>query len=607
MNEILSITILIILAIVTQYLVSWAGSIISSIELEEKMYAVFTFRDDRNLPMSTNILMNICIPNVIMVFIFMVARRWNLDFVEKYLSLYIIAFFAYRCLLICVILRRKELYTWWYELGMMVAGLTLCKILQFYFFTTNDSVFISAPELKEELWIAIFVVILQFIKVIIDKHLIQNRVLTKGQISQYLIYKFRHFYGRFDCLPKITAATREQHIFLYAVMIFEDYNRGPLVRKVESWKARLTKRGTTGIMQMKASEPLSDTESVIRFYNWVGQKVKEEEIIGWEEHIIHNLAWQHNNDDDYAQSVVYIYNVLYDYIDEVPSYREQFHMRETAFSRNNLSDCIISRESESMSKSADTENLEESVWQETAAACVEPEYYEKRKTYISRRVSPESDFNQILSNLDSYTILYLDAGRYNIGNLVLRDLEHIYMYGNGAQIVDNVCDGDMISFQNCHHIVLANMGLWGGVYEGNRGNLLKIENCQEVRLESVNLCSNKDCGILAMDSSFMIRNGKIKNCHYHAVRLERTECEMHHVKVRRNVTFDSVLYGFDSNILARDITVKHNEANSYLLELRDTKFICQDVIFLRNICIEISNVDNISGIEEKQNTFVPAG
>lgn len=52
------------------------------------------------------------------------------------------------------------------------------------------------------------------------------------------------------------------------------------------------------------------------------------------------------------------------------------------------------------------------------------------------------------------------------------------------------------------------------------------------------------------------------------------------------VTFDSVLYGFDSNILARDITVKHNEAN---------------------ICIEISNVDNISGIEEKQNTFVPAG
>ena len=72
-------------------------------------------------------------------------------------------------------------------------------------------------------------------------------------------------------------------------------------------------------------------------------------------------------------------------------------------------------------------------------------------------------------------------------------------------------------------------------------------------MESVNLCSNKDCGILAMDSSFMIRNSKIKNCHYHAVRLERTECEMDHVKVRRNVTFDSVLYGFDSNILARDI------------------------------------------------------
>lgn len=604
MNEILSVTILIILAIVTQYLVSWSGSIISSVELEEKMYAVFTFRDDRNLPMSTNILMNICIPNVIMVFIFMVSRRWNLASMEKYLSLYITAFFAYRCFLICAILRRKELYTWWYELGMMAAGLALCKILQLYFFATKDSIFISASELKEELWIAIFIVLLQFMKMIIDKHLIQNRVLTKGQISQYLIHKFQYFYKRFDCLPEISVATREQHIFLYAVMIFEDYNRGPLVRKVERWKVRLTKRGTTGIMQMKASEPLTDTESVARFYKWVGQKVEEKEI-RWEEQEIRDLAWKHNNDDDYAQSVVYIYNVLYDFIDEFPSYREQFHMRETASLRNSENDCTISREGESRNENADTENMEGSVWQETAAAVIEPEHY--RKNYTSYTVSTESDFNQVLSNLDSYTILYLDAGTYNIGNLVLRDLEHIYLYGNGAQIKNNVCNGDMISFQNCHHIVLDNLGLQGGILEENKGNLLKIENCQEVRLESVNICSNKDCGILAMDSSFMIRNSKIKNCHYYAIRLERTECEMDHVKIRKNIACTGILYGSDSNILARDITVKRNEANSYLLELRDAKFIGYDVIFLRNICIGISNVDNVPGIEEKQNIFVPAG
>lgn len=607
MKETLSISVLIILAIATQYLVSWAGSIISSVELEEKRYAVFTFRDDRNLPMSTNILMNICIPNVIMVFMFMAARRWNLTFVEKHLSLYIISFFVYRGLLICVFLRRKEMYTWWYELGMMAAGLVLCKLLQIYFFTTNDSVFVSVSELKEELWIGIFVVILQFIKLIADKHLIQNRVLTKGQISQYLIRRFRYFYKRFDCLPEISAATREQHIFLYAVMIFEDYNRGPLVRMAERWKARLAKKGTTGIMQMRASEPLSDSESVTRFYNWAGQRVEEDEITEWEDGVIHALAWKHNNDDDYAQSVVYIYHVLHDYIDEVPSYREQFHMRETVPLRNSMSDCIISEDSNSRSESTAAENIEESMWQETAVASIESEYYKKKGSYTVYQATPEQNINEILSSLNSYTILHLDAGIYTMGNLILRDLEYIYLYGNGAQIVNDVCDGDMIRFQNCRHIVLVNLRLRGGVYEGNRGSLLSFENCQEVRLEALNLCSNKDCGILAVDSSLTIRDCKIKGCHYHAVRLEHTECEMDHVRVRRNVTFNSVLYGSDSSILARDIIVKHNEADSYLLELRNTEFLCHDVIFSRNICIGISNRDDLAGMKEKQNTFLPAG
>lgn len=62
---------LIVFAIVSQHIVSWAGSILSSIASEETNYAVFTFSDDRYLPMTTNILMNVCIPNVFMIFIFM--------------------------------------------------------------------------------------------------------------------------------------------------------------------------------------------------------------------------------------------------------------------------------------------------------------------------------------------------------------------------------------------------------------------------------------------------------------------------------------------------------------------------------------------------------
>lgn len=121
MNMSVSIVFLIISAILTQHLVSWAGSILHEVASEETHYAVFTFRDDRNMPMTTNILMNICIPNVLMIFIFMLSRKFYLPYVEEYLLLYVISFFVYRMLLICVILRRKEMYSLLYELAMAFA------------------------------------------------------------------------------------------------------------------------------------------------------------------------------------------------------------------------------------------------------------------------------------------------------------------------------------------------------------------------------------------------------------------------------------------------------------------------------------------------------
>lgn len=330
MNETLSIFILIIIGICTQFLVSWAGSVLHSIGSEETKYAVFTFNDDRYEPMTTNILMNVCIPNVVMIFIFMIARKFDFSYINKNLIISTISFFVWRMIWICLFLRRKEMYNWLYELSMAVAGIGLSYFLTLFFFTTEQTVFISASELREELWFVIIVVLYKFFKMILDKKVTQNDILTKNQMINYIRHKFNVFYNKYGNLLDIDKDNRYVCILLFAVMIFEDYNRGPIIRKLErlALTLHLKNKATIGIMQFPTEKNISDEKSIISFYDWVLLKVDNEKQFHGNDMFINNIVWQYNNDTRYGESVAYIYNRLYEYIDEVPKLRNDFCLRE---------------------------------------------------------------------------------------------------------------------------------------------------------------------------------------------------------------------------------------------------------------------------------------
>lgn len=331
MNAVISIFALIVIGIITQFVVSWAGSVLHSIGTEETKYAVFTFRNDQHNPMTTNILMNICIPNVNMVFVFMISKTYNLYYMNKYLIICVFSFYIWRMIWICIFLRRKELYNGIYEFGMAAVGIALAYFLIHFFFATEKTVFISASELREELWFAIIIVLYKFIKLILDKKVKQDNILTQGQITNYIRRKFESFYKKFDHLLEIDINNRYMCIFLYAVMIFEDYNRGPMWRSIERFmlKTGIKKKATLGIMQIRTQKDITDEESVIEFY-----KRLENKRIDWNKNfndieiLINDLAWEYNNDSSYVISVEYIYRRLYDYIDEVPRLRCDFHLRD---------------------------------------------------------------------------------------------------------------------------------------------------------------------------------------------------------------------------------------------------------------------------------------
>ncbi len=322
--------ILIITAILTQHIISWAGSTLNSVGNVERRYAVFTFSDDRNLPMTTNILMNIFMPNVILVFLFLLAKKWFPNIVNERLIIYTVSYYLYRLILICVILRRKELYSPKYELSLALVGTAISFALCKYYLLSAKTILLSSDEIRVELWLAIALIVYKFGKQVLDKKVTQNDILTKSQLEQYIIHKFVKFYKKYNDLLEITPESRYRYIFMFAVMIMEDFNRVPIVRLAENFITFLGKESTVGIMQVKSKTPFSEKKTIRPYIEWIKENAKDEcDISDGSEEAIRNLAWKNNNLDSYAESVLYIYNCLYEYIDTIPKYRFAFHLRDT--------------------------------------------------------------------------------------------------------------------------------------------------------------------------------------------------------------------------------------------------------------------------------------
>lgn len=564
MGEFMGILALTVLAIVTEYIVAWAGSVLSSISSEEITYATFTFRDDRCLPMTTNILMNVCIPNVAMIFIFMAVRKLGIPFVEPYLIWYVIAFFLFRMILICVFLRRKEMYSPGYELGMAGAGIALAYFLIHFFFAAEESVFITASELREELWFVVLIVLYQFFKMIFDKNVTQNKVLKKGQITRYIVHKFDRFFDRYQQVLDINADNRYICILLFAVMIFEDYNRGPLVRRLERFKFRFAGKATLGIMQLPTDKVISDEESVAGFYNWLEREAGEDAQFERDSARIRDLAWKYNNDGDYAESVTYIYNCLYEYIDQVPRYRALFHIREE----------------------------------------MHREEGEAVKPYQVVTVGSREEFMQ---SLRQHVFVKCGAERLDLieegqkqNILVIDRLQHAYYDGNGCQLFIRE-----VVFQNCSDIALDN---WTIRSADGEAAVLRFINCKNIRLKQLDLSGGGLCRIEAYGSSVTMQDCRIHDCATGSVWLREGESVIEGLRIFGcHDSDENIMTIAGGNTFLRDVQIYENHTSMFAFGLAEANVICKDVEVRGNVFAGLSDGEMGEGVREWENTVAAAG
>lgn len=334
-----------ILGSLTVLLVNWAGGEINDYEFSRKKYAVFTFSDDRDKPVTENILMNVLIPNVCLTLLYLLYEHLNVRKINICLLAYIISFYVFRAILICVILKRREMYSVNYEFSIAAVGILFSLILIYFCFASVVNILLDGDDLKAEIWLAILLILYKFVQQILDNHVTQEKILTKNQVRKYIVNRFNSFFEKYknDVSGKITEDNNYIFLTMFAIMIYEDFNRNSLIRKAENIKVRSGKKATVSILQITSEKPMSDSEAIKKFLAEATSK-RDEYQKEQDEQYKDNLedepgfeiasdsfAWQfadtYNTGTDYSDAVCYIYDMLWEYFcsSEGEKYIDIFH------------------------------------------------------------------------------------------------------------------------------------------------------------------------------------------------------------------------------------------------------------------------------------------
>lgn len=124
-----------------------------------------------------------------------------------------------------------------------------------------DSIFPSMENVKMIIWLLIVAYVFVYIKKNIDiKIPVDNNILFY-QDREYVVMQYAKYKNLYDSF--VQSKYQEITLLLYAIMIYENYNRPEFIRKLDYLKYKLfRKNGKFGIMQVEKNIPITDIESI---------------------------------------------------------------------------------------------------------------------------------------------------------------------------------------------------------------------------------------------------------------------------------------------------------------------------------------------------------
>ena len=256
-----------------------------------------------------NYFFKVLAPVVFIVLVAAVFQYIGLKTFIKNLYWIVIHYWVFRFLYIAV-RGQVRLLNWPLQIFYWISSIAL-SLWVYSIIDRIGSILPNPADLIEELWILIII----FLYSIFNK-LQYSRKGVERRIKRYTKSKCLEFKSKYGKIVDDVLSLDHFKALVYAIMIYEDFNRPKFARFVERtlfFKSKMPH--TYGVMQVMSHTPLSDEESVIqgiaKIKSLANAEIDSKEDVDavYARGLVYDIAEKYNpGDRDYCNQVMQVYD-----------------------------------------------------------------------------------------------------------------------------------------------------------------------------------------------------------------------------------------------------------------------------------------------------------
>lgn len=272
-------------------------------------YSSFEFSDVGEKPYGLNILIKIICPTIFIIILAGIFYNFKLNSFVEDIYLITVFYFLIRWFIIIGVLSRKELVNWNREIIIFIITISINLFLYYFFIKKTTQIFISLEELRDAIWISIITFIIVIIRDFVYNYIYIDNDKQEDRKEKYILKKYEYFRKKYDDI--ITTKNKELHEIVYAIMIYENFNRPFLIRVVEKIKLLVAGEATLGVMQVKSRVLINDRTSVKLGYQILKKNYFDnKKHIKEKDRLLCETISSYNYGEKYLNEVLYIKEII---------------------------------------------------------------------------------------------------------------------------------------------------------------------------------------------------------------------------------------------------------------------------------------------------------
>jgi len=272
-------------------------------------YSSFEFCDIGEKPYGLNILIKIICPTIFIIILSGIFYNLKISAFVEDIYWITIFYFLIRWFMIICILSRKELINWKEEILVFTITISINLLLYYFFIKKTTQIFISIDELRDAIWISIITFTIVIIRNFIYNYVYIDNYNLEDRKENYILKKYEYFRNKYEDI--ITTKNKELHKIVYAIMIYENFNRPLLIRIIEKTKFLITGKATLGVMQVSSRVLINDRTSVKLGYEILKKRYfYNKKHIKEKDELLSETISSYNYGEKYLNEVLYIKEIL---------------------------------------------------------------------------------------------------------------------------------------------------------------------------------------------------------------------------------------------------------------------------------------------------------